>query len=183
MSQKIRCANPDCRRLFIPDPRVKGQRYCSKKECRHVRKRQWQRQKIKHDPDYRDNQRDAQQCWMEQNRDYWRRYRDRHPGYVKRNRLLQKERDRSRCLAHLAKMDTSKDISSIKPGSYFLIPAKRDLAKMDTLSPKYFLIPQTYPFLAKKDSMDLLSFSDLGCIKKEVTAHDGKNNPLPRAGP
>lgn len=163
MSQKIRCANPKCRSLIVPDPRVKGQRYCSKKECWRFRKRQWQRQKIKDDPEYRDNQRDAQQCWMEQNRDYWGRYRDQHPGYVKRNRLLQRERDRSRRLAHLAKMDASRDIYPIKPGSYYLISAKRDLAKMDALSPKYFLIPQAYPFLAKKDSMDLLSFSDLGC--------------------
>ena len=137
MTQKIRCANPNCRRLFLPDPRVKAQRYCSRKECQHLRKRQWQRQKIKDDPDYRDDQRDAQQCWMEQNRDYWRRYREQHPGYVKRNRLLQRERDRGRRLPRLA--------------------------KMDALSPKYFLIPQAYPFLAKKDSMDLLSFSDLGC--------------------
>jgi hypothetical protein len=163
MSQKIRCANPNCRKAFLPDPRVKGQRYCSKKECQRLRKRQWQRRKIKDDPDYRDNQRDAQQCWMEQNRDYWRRYRDQHPGYVKRNRLLQRERDRRRRLADLAKMDVSRDISSIKPGSYYLIPTKRNLAKMDVLSPKYFLIPQSYPFLAKKDSMDLRSFSDLAC--------------------
>jgi hypothetical protein len=163
MTQKIRCANPNCRRLFLPDPRVKDQRYCSKKECRRVRKRQWQCQKIKDDPEYRDNQRDAQQCWMEQNRDYWRRYRDQHPGYVKRNRLLQRERDRGRRLSRLAKMDASKDISSIKPGSYYLIPAKRDLAKMDALSLKYYVIPETYPFLAKKDPMDLFSFSDLGC--------------------
>jgi hypothetical protein len=120
---------------------------------------------------------------MEQNRDYWRRYRDQHPGYVKRNRLLQRERDRRRRFPNLAKMDASRDISYVKPGSYHLIPAKRDLAKMDMLSPKYFLIPQAYPFLAKKDSMDLLSFSDLGYIKKEVTAHDGKNHPLPRPGP
>jgi hypothetical protein len=183
MSQKIRCANPDCRRLFLPDPRVKGQRYCSKTECRRARKRQWQRQKIKEDPDYRDNQRDAQQCWVEQNRGYWRRYRDRRPGYVKRNRILQRERDRRRRLASLAKMDASKDISSIKPGSYYLIPAKRDLAKMDLLSPKYFLIPHAYPFLAKKDSIDGPPFSGLGCTKKEVAGHDGENHPLPRPGP
>jgi hypothetical protein len=120
---------------------------------------------------------------MEQNRDYWRRYRDQHPGYVKRNRFLQRERDRRRRIRDLAKMDPSRDISYVKAGSYYLVSAKRDLAKMDPLSPKYFLIPQTYPFLAKKDSMDVFSFSDLGCVKKEVTAHDGKNHPLPRAGP
>lgn len=162
MSQKIRCANPNCRRLFLPDSRVKGQRYCSKERCQRLRKKQWQRQKIKNDPDYRDNQRDAQQLWLEHNRDYWRRYREQHPGYVKRNRLLQKARDRKRCLPDLAKMDASKGISYVKPGSYYLIPAKSHLVKMDSLSPKYFLIPQAYPFLAKKDSMDLRSFSDLG---------------------
>ena len=163
MSQKIRCANPNCRRLFLPDPRVKGQRYCSKKMCQRLRKRQWQRHKINHDPDYRDNQRDAQLCWLEQNRDYWRRYREHHPGYVNRNRLLQRARDmRRRRLPDLAKMDPSGDSSPVKPGSYYLIAAKSTLAKMDPLSPKYFLIPQAYPFLAKKDSMDLHAFSDVG---------------------
>ena len=178
MSQKIRCANPGCRRLFLPDPRVKNQRYCDKKECRRFRKRQWQRQKLKEDPDYRDNQQRAQQSWIEQNRDYWQRYRDSHPGYVKRNRLLQRERDRNRHKSYLAKMDALRDVSSVKPGSYYLIPAKGNLAKMDTISPKYFLIPQAYPFLAKKDSIDLSSFSDLGCTRKEVADYDGKNHAL-----
>jgi hypothetical protein len=59
-------------------------------------------------------------------------------------------------------MDASRDVSYVKPGSYYLISAKGNLAKMDALSPKYFLIPQAYPFLAKKDSMDLRSLSDLG---------------------
>jgi hypothetical protein len=59
-------------------------------------------------------------------------------------------------------MDASRDIYCVKPGSYYLIPAKSHLAKMDPLLPKYFLIPQAYPFLAKKDSMDLRSLFDLG---------------------
>lgn len=154
MSQKIRCANPQCRRLFHPNPRVKNHRYCERKDCQRARKRSWQRQKMKDDPDYRDNHRDGQQSWIEQNRDYWRRYRSRHPQYVERNRLLQKERDRKR--RNLAKMDTSEQVYLVKPGSYYLIPAKGDLAKMDTLSHKYFLIPSSYTFLAKKDSMDFL---------------------------
>ena len=153
MNQKIRCANPACRRLFLPNPHVKDHRYC-KKDCQRVRKRYWQRQKMTNDPDYRDNHREAQQCWMEQNRDYWRRYRSQHPEYVSRNRLLQKERDRRRGQRNLAKMDPSEQVSFVKPGSYYLIPAKSDLAKMDTSSHKYFLIPSSYPFLAKKDSMD-----------------------------
>jgi len=111
---------------------------------------------MKDDPDYRDDHRDAQQSWIEDNPDYWRRYRSQHAEYVERNRLLQKERDRKR--RDLAKMDALGEISPIKPGSYYLIPAKGDLAKMDTLSHKYFLIPSSYTFLAKKDSIDFSAF-------------------------
>jgi hypothetical protein len=158
MNQKMRCANTVCRRLFSPNPHVKNHRYCNRKECQSVRKRKWQRQKMKNDPDYRDNQRDAQKCWMEENRDYWRRYRDRHPEYVKLNRLQQRERDRRRHMPDLAKMDASDEISYVKPGSYYLIPAKGNLAKMDTSSRKYFLIPSHYPDLAKKDTVDFSAF-------------------------
>ena len=55
-------------------------------------------------------------------------------------------------------MDTLTGFYSVKPGRYYLIPAKENLAKMDTISPKYLLIPETYPFLAKKDSIDLSAF-------------------------
>ena len=158
MNHKIRCANPACRRLFLPNPHVNNHQYCNRNDCQRVRKRCWQRKKMKNDPDYRDNQRDAQQCWMEQNRDYWRRYRHRHPEYVKRNRLLQKQRDKRRRLRNLAKMDASKQSSFVKAGSYYLIPAKENLAKMDASPDIYFLIPSSYPFLAKKDSMDFPAF-------------------------
>jgi hypothetical protein len=155
MNQTIRCANPLCRRVFHPNPRVKNQRYCDKSNCQRARKARWQRQKMKEDPDYRDNHRDGQQAWLERNRDYWRRYRALHPEYVKRNRLLQRERDRRR--RDFAKMDALGEISFVKAGRYYLIPAKSNLAKMDALSHTYFLIPSAYPFLAKKDSMDFPS--------------------------
>ncbi len=157
MNQKVRCANSACRRLFSPNPHVKNHRYCSRKECQRVRKSLWQRQKMKDDPDYRDNHRDAQRCWMEHNRDYWQRYREQHPEYVKRNRILQIQRDRRRCIRDLAKMDASDGISFVKPGSYYLIPAKGNLAKMDASPQRYFLIPGTYPDLAKKDTVDFPS--------------------------
>ena len=158
MSQKIRCANPACRRLFLPNPHVPNHLFCNRKDCQRVRKRRWQREKMKNDREYRDNHREAQQCWMEQNRDYWRRYRDKHPEYVKRNRLLQRERDRRRRIRDLAKMDASDQLSLVKPGSYYLIPAKGKLAKMDTSSQRFFLIPGSYPNLAKKDPVDLSVF-------------------------
>jgi hypothetical protein len=54
---------------------------------------------------------------------------------------------------------------------------------MDSISPQYFLIPHTCPLLAKKDSMDSMSFSALQCATKEAAAHDGESHPLSRAGP
>jgi hypothetical protein len=184
MSQKIRCANPNCRRLFVPDPRVKTHRYCGRKECRRFRRRRWQSEKMKTDPDYRKNQQESHHCWMEQNRDYYQRYRAKNPQYVTRNRLLQKIRDQKRRdRSNLAKMDALTPLYAVKPGRYHLIPAKSDLAKMDSISLQYFLIPDTSPFLAKKDSMDSLSFSPLECTAKEAAAYDGKSYPLSRSGP
>lgn len=141
MSQKIRCANADCRRFFSPNPRVKNQQYCNKEQCQRVRKNRWQRQKMKNNPQYRKDQKEGQQCWIEQNQDYWQQYRNQHPECVIRNRLLQKERDQKRRSKNLAKMDSLKPISPVKAGSYYIIPGTADLAKMDSLSHKYRLIP------------------------------------------
>ena len=183
MSQKIRCANPHCRRFFVPNPRVKNHLYCGRNECRRLRKRRWQSEKMKTDSDYRKNQQESHQCWIEQNRDYYQRYRAKNPQYVTRNRLLQKLRDQKRRGRSLAKMDASNPLYPVKPGYYHLIPAKGHLAKMDSISPQYFLIPHSSPLLAKKDSMDSLSFPALECTTKEGPAHDGKSHPLSRPAP
>ncbi len=180
MIRKLRCANPDCRRSFIPDPRVKNQRYCGRKECRLFRRRRRQNLKMKEDPDYRRNQQESRRCWIEQNPDYYRSYRAHHPACQARNRLLQRIRDQRR--RDLAKMDSSKPLYSVKPGCYNLVPVKADLAKMDSLSTRFFVIPYTFPHLAKKDSMDSIGFPAIECAKKEA-ANDGKNHPLSRPGP
>lgn len=158
MNQKIRCANPHCRCLFVPNPRVKNQKYCGRKACQRLRKNLWQKEKMANDPDYQANQRDCLRQWRKRNPDYWTRYRSQRPGYVRRNRLLQKERDKKRRFQDLAKMDALKKISLVKPGTYYLIRAKGNLAKMDALSEKIFLIPTSYTDLAKKDSIDFPCF-------------------------
>jgi len=139
MNHKIRCAH--CHRLFHPNPRVKNQRYCGRKVCQRARKNLWQRQKLANDPDYQANQRDCQKNWQKQHPHYWRKYRDQHPDYCERNRLLQKQRDKKRRFQNLAKMDGSETFSLVKSGSYYLVPEDRDLAKMDALTPKVLLIP------------------------------------------
>jgi hypothetical protein len=146
MNNSIRCS--DCKCLFRPNPRVKNQRYCSRQACQRARKALWQREKMKSDPDYQDNQRRCRKEWAEGHPQYWREYRRTHTQYVLRNRLLQKGRDRLRLLA---KMDTSVPVSVVKPGGYYLIPDGRDLAKMDALKQKILLIPMPCKGLAKKD--------------------------------
>lgn len=59
---------------------------------------------IQSDPDYRINQRAAQQAWSQRNQDYWRSYRDARPGYAQLNREQQRLRDQGRNV-DLAKMD------------------------------------------------------------------------------
>lgn len=98
-----RCAC--CGRTFEPRPQVPDQAYCPSPECQRARKRQWQRNKLKSDPDYRINQRAAQEAWSQRNRDYWRHYRDGRPEYEQRNRDQQKLRDARGQDVDLAKMD------------------------------------------------------------------------------
>jgi hypothetical protein len=135
---KIRCAH--CRCLFVPNHRIKNQRYCNKKECQRARKNAWQRQKLANDPDYKANQRECQKNWCARNPDYWQRWRAQHPGYEDRNRVLQKAR-RSCRRRHVAKMDASELNSNIMSGTYLLVPCcAGGVAKMDASAQKVFLI-------------------------------------------
>ena len=49
-----RCAA--CGHIFRPLPQVPNQTYCSNPECQQERRQHWQQEKLKTDPDYRDNQ-------------------------------------------------------------------------------------------------------------------------------
>lgn len=140
MSCMIRCAH--CGRHFIPTPRVKHQRYCGSKECQRARKTLWHREKMRTDSDYQANQRESQRSWRERKPWYWKQYRIGHPEYAMRNRILQRHRDKRHRLKDLAKMDALEDLfSSVKAGSYYLIAQGENLAKMDALTQKVYLIP------------------------------------------
>ena len=85
-----------CRRRYQKNSRVKRQSYCGAKACQKARKRRWQRHKMNADPDYRLNQQDCMKSWRERNLQYWQQYRETHPPYATRNRLLQKIRNLNR---------------------------------------------------------------------------------------
>jgi len=124
---------------------VPSQRYCSKARCQKARRNQWRKRKLLDDPDYRDNQRDAQKRWREGHKDYWGEYRGSHPDYVERNRKLQGERNHKRRGSLIAKRDESRTRDSMRSGYYRLIPAEGDvIAKRDEYLVKLDVLPGTY---------------------------------------
>jgi hypothetical protein len=130
--EERRCAA--CGKAFRPCPRVGDQQYCGDEECRRARRRRWQRGKRHDDADYRDNQARAQRAWSGENGSYWRAYRSEHPQYAQANRDKQRQRDRGRRAANLAKMDSIGAFSSVPSGTYLLVPqGEEKLAKMDSI--------------------------------------------------
>jgi len=127
-----------------PNPRIKNQTHCSEPACQRARKAQWQRQKMKTDPDYQKNQIDAQDQWRGRNPGYWKEYRRKNKAYQERNRALQRVRDAKRRAVRLAKMDASNQATSLNNGVYFLIHVAGGLAKMDALIHRVIIIPDPY---------------------------------------
>lgn len=128
-----------CGKLFVPIRST--QEYCRYRECQKARKREWQKEKLRTDADYKANQREAQKRWSEKNKDYWKKYRASHPAYEAQNRQLQQKRNSLRSAPRMqdgegkiAKMDAKVPELS---GTYYLFPAAscaelpRLIAKMD----------------------------------------------------
>lgn len=141
-------SKPVCRRcgktIRDPNPRIKNQTHCNEPACQRARKAQWQRKKMRTDPDYQKNQMHAQDQWLLRNPDYWKRYRRKNKAYQQRNRELQKVRDAKRRAVRLAKMDASSGATSLNNGVYFLIHVGGVLAKMDALIHRVVIIPDPY---------------------------------------
>jgi hypothetical protein len=128
--ERRRCAA--CGQCFQPRPQVRNQTYCQAADCQRERRRRWQQAKLQNDPDYRTNQREAQQAWRRRHPAYWQAYRERHPIYREANRLKQRVRDQKRRAALLAKMDVRTRELTVPSGTYRLAPLHScDLAKMD----------------------------------------------------
>lgn len=146
MAARRRCAA--CGRTFKVLPQVPDQSYCPEPACQRERRKLWQRERRLADPDYRDNQAQAQQAWLGRNPDYWRDYRERHPEYAQANRARSADRSRERSRERspegsrerrdgkFAKMDVSSPpdaTASLPPGLYLLrVIDGQAFAKMDT---------------------------------------------------
>ena len=120
-----------CRRIHPVNPRNLNQQYCNRADCQRARRREWQRNKRASDPDYRQNQIDAQKRWRECHPDYWRAYR-------------KKKKRSSPPDPSTAKMDGTLQNFSIPPGAYILAPIHGQDIKMDAFQAIIFPIPASY---------------------------------------
>lgn len=82
-----------CGKSFSPSFRHPKQKYCLRKNCKKLRKAKYQREKLKTDPDYKANQKDANQYWLRNNPNYYKNYRKKNPKKAKRNAILQQVRN------------------------------------------------------------------------------------------
>jgi len=128
-----------CGKDFRSNPKVKNHRYCRDMLCQKARRARWSREKMAKDPDYRDNKRSSQEDWLKRHRGYYKKYRAKHPEYVKRNRQLQAIRN-----ARRGKDKTSRLIAKIDALIGGPFSRKGELFK---------LIPQGYGVIAKMDSL------------------------------
>jgi len=151
--KKRRCRHCCC--LFPVCHKVKKHEYCNKKPCQKARKRKWQKERIKNNEIYRNDQKAAQQDWKNNNPDYWKNYRRDNKTYTDRNREQQRERNRLRKakfasdqqLAPIAKMDALSHENKIISGKYELIPVRPDMiAKMDALIVEINTISSFYAY-------------------------------------
>ncbi|MBW0450643.1 hypothetical protein EN871_09275 [bacterium M00.F.Ca.ET.228.01.1.1] len=121
-----------CGAAFCPLLHVPNQRYCSANACQRARRRAWQRQRLRTDSDYRDNQGRAQTDWLARHPDYWRQYRATHPAYCERNRVLQRKRNARRTCQPIANMDALQPSRPLASGFYILRDAvEAGIAKMN----------------------------------------------------
>lgn len=82
-----------CGRICHCNPRVKNQKYCSRKECQQARKREWEKKNYHTNKKYRKSRLKSQKNWRKNypHKEYQKEYRSRRPDYVARCYAKQKE--------------------------------------------------------------------------------------------
>ena len=110
-----RCKN--CNQLFAITARHPEQKYCSRKECQKARKNNWQRRKLSSDEDYRKNQADCQERWVEKHPGYWKQYRKKQR---ERNRINRRQPPTNS--PAIANMDAKQPQKPLISGYYELTP-------------------------------------------------------------
>ena len=132
MSTFCRC--PYCQQWFTPSVYRPQQVVCSKAECQRRRRREYHRQKLASDAEYRQVAHESQKKWRDAHPDYLRQYRAEHPAAVTRNRQRQQVRDQKPRLAFLAKNNLALDLKRSLAKVWLVGPGVTRLAKNNLAS-------------------------------------------------
>ncbi len=94
MSRTFTCL--ECGKTLPRNPRLKKQKYCSSLACQNARRYTTNKTRVKKSPDSRRLRQARNKRWRDAYpvHEYQKGYRLDHPGYVKRNRDLQRGRNR-----------------------------------------------------------------------------------------
>jgi len=128
-----------CGKRKPKNPRLKDkQLYCGTKECQQKKKNKWEREKLKKDPIYSERRKQQKIKWLQKQPGdvYQKTYRQNHPGYTKRNRELQKSRNKEAKIrqirsdvSNIVKTDALTSQTPIPSGLYAIYPYRTGLDK------------------------------------------------------
>lgn len=129
-------------------PRNRDQNFCSRNACQRARKAQWEREQRRINPDFQQGRKISQKKWLANNPNYWKDYRQKNPEQTRKNRALQKIRNRCRNNAGptqkvtvIAKTDARKVPPLLLSGPFWLVPV---IAKTDAVKIYFHQIPGTF---------------------------------------
>ena len=136
-----------CGKRKRKNPRLKDkQSYCGTKRCQQIKKNKWERDKLKKDPSYRERRKGQKDKWRQKQPGdaYQKNYRQSHPEYTKRNRELQKSRNKEAKIrqiqsdvSNIVKTDSLTSVTPILSGLYEIYPCKigleENIVKTDSL--------------------------------------------------
>jgi len=143
-----------CGKVTACNPRVKNQRYCSSRTCQNARKRKSE-QKASKSCKNKTLRKQRNKRWRDTHpaHEYQENYRKKHPGYVNRNRELQKNRNKKRQSGTFP-MIVKTDALLLQPtrsGVYIGFKLKRGkIVKTDALMLQMHLQQSVQSFLSPK---------------------------------
>ena len=133
---------PYCHKPFDPSPFHPKQSVCLSPECQRKRQRDYHRNKIAADAEYRQVCADSRKKWRENNPGYQRRYRQQHENYCTQNRKKQQERNQKRQLAVIVKNNLAIDVKRLPARVWMTGPGLDEIVK-NNLAISQVLILQT----------------------------------------
>jgi len=129
-----------CEKTFPLSKYQPQQTVCSDADCQKRRRTEYRQQKLKTDEEYLQVCRDSSRKGRSRNPEYWKRYREKHPDTVARNREKQQGRDGKQRLLDLANNTSALDLKHSAAAVWLLNGEAADLANNNSVSGKVFVI-------------------------------------------